>query len=287
MHTMRYLPGEPAQGFNNQSRIAGYQARNFLFAAADGVATITLNRPERKNPLTFDSYAELRELFRAMAYAEDVHAIVIAGAGDNFCSGGDVHEIIGPLTRLDMPGLLAFTRMTGDVVKAMRACPQPIVAAIDGVCAGAGAILAMASDIRMGTARSKTAFLFTRVGLAGCDMGACALLPRLIGQGRASELLYSGRSLGGEEGERWGFFNRLCAPDELLAQAQAFAADLAGGPTFAHGMTKKMLQQEWNMGVDEAIEAEAQAQAICMMTNDFHRAYHAFVAKQKPDFEGN
>ena len=284
---MRYLPGEPAQGFNNQSRIAGYQACNFLFAAADGVATITLNRPERKNPLTFDSYAELRELFRAMAYAEDVHAIVIAGAGDNFCSGGDVHEIIGPLTRLDMPGLLAFTRMTGDVVKAMRACPQPIVAAIDGVCAGAGAILAMASDIRMGTARSKTAFLFTRVGLAGCDMGACALLPRLIGQGRASELLYSGRSLGGEEGERWGFFNRLCAPDELLAQAQAFAADLAGGPTFAHGMTKKMLQQEWNMGVDEAIEAEAQAQAICMMTNDFHRAYHAFVAKQKPDFEGN
>ncbi len=284
---MRYLPGEPAQGFNNQSRIAGYQARNFLFAAADGVATITLNRPERKNPLTFDSYAELRELFRAMAYAEDVNAIVIAGAGDNFCSGGDVHEIIGPLTRLDMPGLLAFTRMTGDVVKAMRACPQPIVAAIDGVCAGAGAILAMASDIRMGTARSKTAFLFTRVGLAGCDMGACALLPRLIGQGRASELLYSGRSLGGEEGERWGFFNRLCAPDELLAQAQAFAADLAGGPTFAHGMTKKMLQQEWNMGVDEAIEAEAQAQAICMMTNDFHRAYHAFVAKQKPDFEGN
>lgn len=284
---MRYLPGEPAQGFNNQSSIAGYQARNFLFAAADGVATITLNRPERKNPLTFDSYAELRELFRAMAYAEDVHAIVIAGAGDNFCSGGDVHEIIGPLTRLDMPGLLAFTRMTGDVVKAMRACPQPIVAAIDGVCAGAGAILAMASDIRMGTARSKTAFLFTRVGLAGCDMGACALLPRLIGQGRASELLYSGRSLGGEEGERWGFFNRLCAPDELLAQAQAFAADLAGGPTFAHGMTKKMLQQEWNMGVDEAIEAEAQAQAICMMTNDFHRAYHAFVAKQKPDFEGN
>jgi len=284
---MRYLPGEPAQGFNNQSRIAGYQARNFLFAAADGVATITLNRPERKNPLTFDSYAELRELFRAMAYAEDVHAIVIAGAGDNFCSGGDVHEIIGPLTRLDMPGLLAFTRMTGDVVKAMRACPQPIVAAIDGVCAGAGAILAMASDIRMGTARSKTAFLFTRVGLAGCDMGACALLPRLIGQGRASELLYSGRSLGGEEGERWGFFNRLCAPDELLAQAQAFAADLAGGPTFAHGMTKKMLQQEWNMGVDEAIEAEAQAQAICMATNDFHRAYHAFVAKQKPVFEGD
>nr|WP_314626557.1 enoyl-CoA hydratase family protein [uncultured Noviherbaspirillum sp.] len=284
---MRYLPGEPQQGFDTQDRIAGYTARNFLFSATDGVATITLDRAERKNPLTFDSYAELRELFRAMAYAKDVHAIVITGAGDNFCSGGDVHEIIGPLTRLDMPGLLAFTRMTGDVVKAMRACPQPIVAAIDGACAGAGAILAMAADIRMGTARSKTAFLFTRVGLAGCDMGACALLPRLIGQGRASELLFSGRSLGGEEGERWGFFNRLCAPDELLPQALAFAADLAEGPTFAHGMTKKMLQQEWNMGVDEAIEAEAQAQAICMMTNDFHRAYHAFVGKQKPAFEGD
>ena len=283
---MRYLPGEP-QGFDKRDKIADYQARNFLFSVKDGVATITLNRPERKNPLTFDSYAELRALFRAMAYADDAHAIVIAGAGDNFCSGGDVHEIIGPLTRLDMPGLLAFTRMTGDVVKAMRACPQPIVAAIDGVCAGAGAILAMAADIRMGTARSKTAFLFTRVGLAGCDMGACALLPRLIGQGRASELLYSGRALGGEEAERWGFFNRLCAPDELLSQALAFASDLASGPTFAHGMTKKMLQQEWSMGVDEAIEAEAQSQAICMMSNDFHRAYHAFVAKQKPAFEGN
>jgi enoyl-CoA hydratase/carnithine racemase len=283
---MRYLPGEP-QGFDNRVQIADYQARNFLFSVNDGVATITLNRPDRKNPLTFDSYAELRDLFRAMAYADDAHAIVINGAGDNFCSGGDVHEIIGPLTRLDMPGLLAFTRMTGDVVKAMRACPQPIVAAIDGVCAGAGAILAMAADIRMGTARSKTAFLFARVGLAGCDMGACALLPRLIGQGRASELLYSGRSLGGEEAERWGFFNRLCAPDQLLAQALAFASDIASGPTFAHGMTKKMLQQEWNMGVDEAIEAEAQSQAICMMTNDFHRAYHAFVAKQKPAFEGD
>jgi len=284
---MRYLPGEPQQGFNHQDRIASYEARNFLFDVKDGVATVTLNRPDRKNPLTFDSYAELRGLFRAMAFAEDVHAVVMTGAGENFCSGGDVHEIIGPLTRLDMPGLLAFTRMTGDVVKAMRACPQPIIAAIDGVCAGAGAILAMASDIRMGTARSKTAFLFTRVGLAGCDMGACALLPRLIGQGRASELLYTGRSLGGEEAERWGFFNRLCAPGDLMAEALAFAADLAAGPTFAHGMTKKMLQQEWNMGVDEAIEAEAQSQAICMMTNDFHRAYHAFVGKQKPTFEGN
>jgi enoyl-CoA hydratase/carnithine racemase len=284
---MRYLPGEPQQGSHNQKPMASYQARNFLFDVSAGVATITLNRPERKNPLTFDSYAELRELFRAMAYADDVHAVVIAGAGDNFCSGGDVHEIIGPLTRLDMPGLLAFTRMTGVVVKAMRACPQPVVAAIDGVCAGAGAILAMAADIRMGTARSRTAFLFTRVGLAGCDMGACALLPRLIGQGRASELLYSGRALGGEEAERWGFLNRLCAPEDLLPQALAFASDLASGPTFAHGMTKKMLQQEWNMGVDEAIEAEAQSQAICMMTNDFHRAYHAFVAKQKPLFEGD
>ena len=284
---MRYLPGEPQQGLHHRDKMAGYHASNFLFSVSDGVASITLNRPERKNPLTFDSYAELRDLFRAMAHASDVHAVVISGAGDNFCSGGDVHEIIGPLTRLDMPGLLAFTRMTGDVVKAMRACPQPIVAAVDGVCAGAGAILAMAADIRMGTARSKTAFLFTRVGLAGCDMGACALLPRLIGQGRASELLYTGRALGGEEAERWGFFNRLCAPDELLQQAFAFAADLAGGPTFAHGMTKKMLQQEWNMGVDEAIEAEAQAQAICMMTNDFHRAYHAFVARQKPVFEGD
>src|SRR5690349_4371471 len=264
-----------------------YAARNFKYKFNDGVTTITLNRPERKNPLTFDSYAELRDLFRALAYADDVNAIVVTGAGENFCSGGDVHDIIGPLTKLDMPGLLAFTRMTGDLVKAMRACPQPVVAAIDGICAGAGAILALASAIRYGTARSKTAFLFTRVGLAGCDMGACALLPRVIGQGRAAELLYTGRSLGGEEAERWGFFNRLCAPESVLADAQAFAASLAAGPTFAHGMTKKMLQQEWNMGVDEAIEAEAQAQAICMATNDFHRAYHAFVAKEKPEFEGD
>jgi enoyl-CoA hydratase/carnithine racemase len=248
---------------------------------------MTLSRPERKNPLTFDSYAELRDLFRALAYADDVQAIVIAGAGENFCSGGDVHDIIGPLTKLDMPGLLSFTRMTGDVVKAMRACPQPIVAAIDGICAGAGAMLALASDIRLATERSKTAFLFTRVGLAGCDMGACALLPRVIGQGRAAELLYTGRSMSGVEGERWGFFNSLQAPEALLAAAQSFAQGLADGPTFAHGMTKKMLQQEWNMGVDEAIEAEAQAQAICMATNDFHRAYHAFVAKEKPQFEGD
>jgi enoyl-CoA hydratase/carnithine racemase len=284
---MRYLTGEPHQLPGNRADLSGYQPQHFLFSVDEGVATLTLNRPERKNPLTFDSYAELRDLFRALAYADEVKAIVVTGAGENFCSGGDVHDIIGPLTKLDMPGLLAFTRMTGDLVKAMRACPQPVVAAIDGICAGAGAILALASDIRYGTARSKTAFLFTRVGLAGCDMGACALLPRVIGQGRAAELLYTGRSLGGEEAERWGFFNRLCAPEAVLAEARAFAAALAAGPTFAHGMTKKMLQQEWNMGVDEAIEAEAQAQAICMATNDFHRAYHAFVAKEKPTFEGD
>ncbi|NVE00020.1 enoyl-CoA hydratase family protein [Massilia sp. BJB1822] len=284
---MKHLQGEPHALPGNRQALANYEARHFLFALEQGVATLTLNRPERKNPLTFESYAELRELFRALAYADDVKAIVINGAGENFCSGGDVHEIIGPLTKLDMPGLLAFTRMTGDVVKAMRACPQPIVAAIDGVCAGAGSMLALASDIRYGTERSKTAFLFTRVGLAGCDMGACALLPRVIGQGRAAELLYSGRSMSGLEGERWGFFNNLYAPEALLAEAQSFARSLAQGPTFAHGMTKKMLQQEWNMGVDEAIEAEAQAQAICMATNDFHRAYHAFVAKQKPQFEGD
>jgi enoyl-CoA hydratase/carnithine racemase len=282
-----YLNGQAHQLPRHRQTLAGYQAEHFLFALHEGVATITLNRPERKNPLSFESYAELRDLFRAMAYADDVHAVVITGAGDNFCSGGDVHEIIGPLTQLDMPGLLAFTRMTGDLVKAMRACPQPIVAAIDGICAGAGALLALASDLRYGTERSKTYFLFNKVGLAGCDMGACALLPRVIGQGRASELLYSGRGLPGLEAERWGFYNRVCAPDEVLAQAQAMAHQLAHGPTFANAMTKKMLQQEWNMGVDEAIEAEAQAQAICMMTNDFHRAYHAFVAKQTPVFQGD
>jgi enoyl-CoA hydratase/carnithine racemase len=284
---MRYLQGDPHSLPRNRAELSSYGAEHFLYQAANGVATITLNRPERKNPLTFESYAELRDLFRALAYADDVKAVVIAGSGDNFCSGGDVHEIIGPLTKLDMPGLLAFTRMTGDTVKAMRACPQPIVAAVDGVCAGAGAILAMASDLRLATARTKTAFLFARVGLAGCDMGACSILPRLIGQGRAAELLYTGRSMSGEEGERWGFFNRLCEPDAVLAEAQQLARSLAEGPSFAHGMTKKMLQQEWNMGIAEAIEAEAQAQAICMATNDFHRAYHAFVAKQKPLFEGD
>lgn len=284
---MQYLPGEAHRLPGGRTDLGGYRGRHIGFTLDAGVATITLDRPERKNPLSFDSYAELRDLFRAFAYAADVKAVVLVGAGENFCSGGDVHEIIGPLTKLDMPGLLAFTRMTGDLVKAMRACPQPIVAAVDGVCAGAGAILALASDIRYATARSRTAFLFTRVGLAGCDMGACALLPRVIGQGRAAELLYTGRALGGEEGERWGFHNRLCAPQELLREAQGFAATLADGPTFAHGMTKHMLQQEWNMGVDQAIDAEAQAQAICMATNDFHRAYHAFVAKERPHFEGN
>jgi enoyl-CoA hydratase/carnithine racemase len=251
------------------------------------VATITLNRPERKNPLSFESYAELRDLFRSLVYAHEIKAIVITGAGGNFCSGGDVHEIIGPLTKMAMPELLEFTTMTGDLVKAMRHCPQPIVAAVDGICAGAGAILAMAADLRYGTAASKVAFLFTRVGLAGCDMGACAMLPRIIGQGRASELLYTGRSMGGEEAERWGFYNRLCAPDALLGEAQEMARSLAAGPTFAHGITKKMLHEEWSMTPDQAIDAEAQAQAICMQTEDFKRAYRAFVAKQRPVFEGN
>jgi len=278
---------DPALAAGNMKAVAGYQARHFGWSVEGKVATVTLNRPERKNPLTFDSYAELRDLFGQLRYATDVKAVVVTGAGGNFCSGGDVHEIIGPLVRLKAPELLMFTRMTGDLVKTMRACPQPIVAAVDGVCAGAGAIVAMASDLRLGTARSKTAFLFNRVGLAGCDMGACAILPRLIGQGRASELLYTGRSMSGEEGERWGFFNRLCDPEALLAEAQKLAADIAAGPTFANGITKTMLHQEWAMTIEQAIEAEAQAQAICMMTEDFSRAYHAFVAKQKPVFEGN
>ncbi len=256
--------------------------------SVDGsVGTIMLDRPERKNPLTFESYAELRELFRALASAEDIKAVVLTGAGGNFCSGGDVHDIIGPLTKKDMSGLLEFTRMTGDVVKAMRLCPQPIVAAIDGVCAGAGAILAMASDLRFGTARSKIAFLFVRVGLAGCDMGACAILPRIVGQGRAAELLYTGRSLGGEEAERWGFFNRLCEPDAVLTLATEMAEGLARGPTFAHALTKRMMHLEWDMGIEQAIDAEAQAQAIAMQTQDFHRAYAAFVEQRKPTFEGN
>ncbi len=278
---------DPALLAGNRRPMAGYQATHFQWQVHSGVGTITLHRPERKNPLTFSAYAELRDLFNNLRLADDVHAVVVTGAGGNFCSGGDVHEIIGPLVRLTAPELLMFARMTGELVKQMRACPQPIVAAVDGVCAGAGAIIAMASDLRLGTARSKTAFLFNRVGLAGCDMGACAILPRLIGQGRASELLYTGRALGGEEGERWGFFNRLAAPEDLLAQAQALAADLAAGPTFANGITKTMLHQEWDMGIDQAIESEAQAQALCMLTEDFKRAYHAFVAKQRPQFEGD
>lgn len=278
---------DPALIQGNRRPLAGYRATHFRWEVAECVATVTLNRPERKNPLTFDSYAELRDLFSQLRYADDVHVVIVQGAGDNFCSGGDVHEIIGPLVRLKAPELLVFTRMTGDLVKAMRACPQPIVAAIDGVCAGAGAIMAMASDLRLGTARSKTAFLFNRVGLAGCDMGACAMLPRIVGQGRASELLYTGRALGGEEAERWGFFNRLCAPDALHADALALARELAAGPTFANGITKTMLHQEWAMTIEQAIESEAQAQAICMLTEDFSRAYHAFVAKSKPRFEGN
>ena len=271
----------------NRKPCADYKAENFLWEVRDRVGIVTLNRPERKNPLTFASYAELRDLFQRLRYADDVKAVVVHGAGDNFCSGGDVHEIIGPLIGLKAPELLMFTRMTGDLVKAMRHCPQPIVASIDGVCAGAGAIIAMAADLRLGTARSKTAFLFNRVGLAGCDMGACNMLPRLVGQGRASELLYTGRSLGGDEALQWGFFNRVCAPEAVLADALALATDLAHGPTFANGLTKTMLHQEWTMGIDEAIESEAQVQALCMLTEDFARAYHAFAAKQKPVFEGN
>ena len=278
---------DPALVAGNRQALAGYAATHFLWQVEAGVGTVTLNRPERKNPLTFDSYAELRDLFHRLRYATDVYVVVLQGAGGNFCSGGDVHEIIGPLVALKAPELLMFTRMTGALVSEMRHCPQPIVAAIDGVCAGAGAIMAMASDLRLGTARSKTAFLFNRVGLAGCDMGACAILPRIVGQGRASELLYTGRSLPGDEAERWGFLNRLCEPDALLAEAQKLAQDIAAGPTFANGITKTMLHQEWAMTVDQAIEAEAQAQALCMLTGDFERAYRAFVDKRRPVFEGN
>jgi enoyl-CoA hydratase/carnithine racemase len=251
------------------------------------VATLTLNRPERKNPLTFDSYAEMRDLFRDLGYASDIRSVVLTGAGGNFCSGGDVFEIIEPLTHMKMPELLAFTRMTGDLVKAMRKCPQTIIAAVDGICAGAGAILAMASDLRLATPQTKTAFLFTRVGLAGADMGACGILPRIIGQGRAAELLYTGRSMSAEEGASWGFYNRIVPSAEVLSAATSLARDLADGPYFAHSMTKTMLNQEWAMGIDEMIESEAQAQAICMTTQDFRRAFEAFAAKQKPTFEGN
>lgn len=266
---------------------ANYAPKHFRWSLADRVATVTLARPERKNPLTFESYAELRDTFRALAHAPTVKAVVLAGEGGNFCSGGDVHDIIGPLTEMNMDGLLNFTRMTGDLVRAMRACPQPIIAAIDGTCAGAGAILAMVSDIRIATPNAKTSFLFVRVGLAGCDMGACAILPRMIGHGRASELLFSGRAMSAEDGERWGFYNRIVAADALLAEATRSARELAEGPTFAHAITKEMLNREWSMSIDDALEAEAQAQAICMQTEDFRRAYRAFVAKTKPSFEGN
>ncbi len=260
---------------------------HFLWAFDKGVATITLNIPERKNPLTFDSYAELRDTFRDLVYVDDVKAVVITGADGNFSSGGDVHDIIGPLTKMDMRGLLDFTRMTGDLVKAMRNCPQPILSAVDGICVGAGAIIAMSSDMRYGTENAKVGFLFTRVGLAGCDMGACAILPRIIGQGRASDLLFTGRIMRAEEGERWGFFNRLFSAESVLEETQALAHELLEGPTFAHGITKTMLHQEWNMSIDQAIEAEAQAQAICMQTADFERAYNAFVNKEIPEFGGN
>ncbi len=265
---------------------ASYTPTHFRWAFEDGVATITIDRPEKKNPLTFESYAELRDTFRDLVYVHEVKAVVVTGAGGNFCSGGDVFEIIEPLTKMDMKGILAFTRMTGDLVKAMIHCPQPVIAAVDGVCVGAGAIIAMASDMRIGTANAQTGFLFTRVGLAGCDMGACAMLPRIIGQGRAAELLYSGRIMTAEEGERWGFFNSLSTPETLLADAQKLAARLIRGPTFAHGITKTQLRQEWSMGLNEAIESEAQAQAICMQTEDFRIAFEAFAAKEKPAFRG-
>ena len=267
--------------------LAGFTPQHFALSVAGKVATVTLNRPEKKNPLTFASYRELTDFFLAAQKEEEVKAIVVTGAGGNFSSGGDVIEIIGPLVAMDTKDLLKFTRMTGELVKAMRACPQPIIAAIDGVCAGAGAIVAMASDLRLGTAGSKIAFLFNRVGLAGCDMGACAMLPRIVGQGRAAELLYTGRVLRGEEAERWGFLNRLVAPEAVLAEAKALAAELADGPTFANAMTKRMLEMEWAMSVESAIEAEAVAQALCMQTEDFARAYRAFAATQKPVFEGD
>ena len=267
------------------------QPQHFKWEFSDSIATITLNRPERKNPLTFESYRELTDTFLLLQHVPDVRSVIITGAEENFCSGGDVHDIIGRLVEMkragDTDGLLAFTQMTGDLVKAMRACPQPIVAAVDGICVGAGAILAMASDLRLGTARSKVAFLFVRVGLSGADMGACAVLPRIVGFGRASELLYLGRTMNGEEAERWGFYNRLCEPESLSRDARELAATLAHGPSAAHAVTKKCLHEEWAMDIDEALDYEARMQAECMMTNDFERAYTAFVAKTKPEFEGN
>jgi enoyl-CoA hydratase/carnithine racemase len=269
------------------STLASLKPSHFLWRVDGAVAVIQLNRPERKNPLTFDSYAELRDTFRALPYADDVHAVVFLPNGGNFCSGGDVHDIIGPLVKMTMKQLLAFTRMTGDLVKAMLHCGKPIISAIDGIAAGAGAIIAMASDLRIATPTAQTAFLFNRVGLAGCDMGACAMLPRIIGQGRAAELLYTGRSMTAQEGERWGFFNKIVAAETLEQEALKLAHRIASGPTFANSVTKTQLNQEWSMSLDQAIEAEAQAQAICMQTEDFERAYRAFVAKQKPVFEGN
>lgn len=269
------------------TRMADHAPAHFLWQVADRVATIRLDRPDRKNPLTFESYAELRDTFRALAYARDVDVVVLGSNGGNFCSGGDVHDIIGPLVGMEMRDLLDFTRMTGDLVKAMLHCGKPVIAAVDGVCVGAGAILAMAADLRLATPGAKCAFLFTRVGLAGCDMGACAMLPRIIGQGRAAELLYTGRVMTAEEGQAWGFWNALHDAERLDAEAAALARRLASGPTFAHAMTKTQLNQEWTMGLDQAIEAEAQAQAICMQTKDFERAYRAFVAKEKPLFRGD
>ncbi|MBV8406184.1 MAG: enoyl-CoA hydratase family protein [Alphaproteobacteria bacterium] len=268
------------------TRMAGFEPEHFLWEVEGKVATVRLDRPERKNPLTFQSYAELRDAFRTLRYAEDVDVVVFLPNGGNFCSGGDVHDIIGPLVGMEMKDLLGFTRMTGDLVKAMLACGKPIIAAVDGVAVGAGAIIVMASDIRIATPEAKTAFLFTRVGLAGCDMGACAILPRIIGQGRAAELLYTGRTMSAAEGERWGFYNRLVDAAALEKDALGMAQRIASGPTFAHGITKTQLNQEWSMALDQAIEAEAQAQAICMRTRDFERAYHAFVAKKTPVFEG-
>lgn len=264
-----------------------YEPKHFLWTVEDRVATLTLNRPDRKNPLTFDSYAELRDTFRMIGDMDDVRAVMLRGAGGNFCSGGDVHEIIGPLLERDAKGLREFTQMTGDVVIAMQECPKVIVAAIDGVCVGAGAVLAMASDMRLGTARSKVAFLFVKVGLAGCDMGSCAMLPRIIGHGRAAELLYTGRVMTGSEAGDWGFYNRVVEPDDLAGDARALAVAIAEGPTRAHAMTKEMLLKEWDMRLPDAINAEAEAQARCMQSNDFRRAYEAFVAKRKPEFEGD
>ncbi len=266
---------------------AEFRPQHFDWSVDGKVATVTLNQPERKNPLTFDSYAELRDTFHKLQYADDIKAVVVTGAGGNFCSGGDVHDIIGPLTEMDMGGLLAFTRMTGSLVREMRSCPQPIIAAVEGICVGAGAIIAMASDLRYGAEDCKTAFLFVRVGLAGCDMGACTILPRIIGQGRASELLYTGRVMSAEEGRSWGFYNDITPVGGALDKARTMAEQLARGPTFAHGITKKCLHQEWNVTIEQALEIEAEAQAICMQTEDFRRAYRAFVAKEKPVFEGN